>query len=187
MVLVFLLSAAALAVFGALLKKSVRFALSFSRTGYALKIELLGIRFTREGAYDRLFSAIMKGAGKKSVLRPDAGDVIDCIEPEALRVRARMGINGDAAATAFVCGALRALLDACAAALCEKVKLCFDVRPEFSRGMLWIYMEGILAVYPGKLILKTIGKLMREVMRKWLIRSRTSWRPPWRSSGKWSM
>lgn len=187
MVLFVLLLIAALGAVAALLKKRVSFVLVLSAQGYRAIIRVLGIKLTFEGAYDRLWYLIGEKENKKNGFKLNAGEVIACFELKRLYAHARIGIKDDAAATAFTCGVLRALFDAAGAAICKNTKLDFDLKPEFDRGMLWIYMEGILVVYPGKLIRMIIGKLIREVMRKWLIRSKTSWRPPWQSSEKWSM
>ena len=77
---------------------------------------------------------------------------------DALTVRGSIGTEGDAAATALLCGAANELIPRLIRFLLPNRGACsVFVAPEFRFGAGWLYMEGIIALNIAKLI-GIIGK-----------------------------
>ena len=110
-----------------------------------------------------------KHAAKGSEVKPDK-DTIK-ITLAVLRQRKRYlwldgltirGIDGDAAATALLCGAANSLLPRIIRFLLEnKGAESIYIAPEFRFGAAWVYMEGIIGLNLAKLI----GIIGKEVTR----------------------
>lgn len=182
------------AVFAALLillltRKRVKCSLILSRAGIAARASLWRFCFVRSFPFDALLRvAAMREKKKKRKKRGIRitnikGGVALC----AVKISGRLGIREDAAGTAFLCGVMRCFFEAALGALSHEAIESLEIRPDFNNGVFWLYMEGILTLYPGKIIAMLIGKWVKEEFEKWRILSRTLWRRPWQNSGTWSM
>lgn len=81
---------------------------------------------------------------------------------EKLIIMGCIGIEGDAAATALLCGTVNDILSKLVPWLLEtRNGYCLNIMPEFRFGTLWIYMEGIITIKTAKLI----GIIGKEVIR----------------------
>lgn len=81
---------------------------------------------------------------------------------EKLIIMGCIGIDGDAAATALLCGTVNDVLSKLVSWLFEtRNGYCLNIMPEFRFGTLWIYMEGIITIKTAKLI----GIIGKEVIR----------------------
>ena len=82
---------------------------------------------------------------------------------DGLTIRGNIGIDGDAAATALLCGAANSLLPRIIIGflLPNKGAESIYIAPEFRFGSAWVYMEGIIGLNLAKLI----GIIGKEVTR----------------------
>ena len=81
---------------------------------------------------------------------------------DGLTIRGSIGIDGDAAATALLCGAANSLLPRVIRFLLpNKGAESIYIAPEFRFGAAWVYMEGIIGLNLAKLI----GIIGKEVTR----------------------
>lgn len=81
---------------------------------------------------------------------------------DGLTIRGSIGIDGDAAATALLCGAANSLLPRVIRFLLpNKGAESIYIAPEFRFGSAWVYMEGIIGLNLAKLI----GIIGKEVTR----------------------
>ncbi|MDY4696072.1 MAG: hypothetical protein SO374_08310 [Eubacteriales bacterium] len=81
---------------------------------------------------------------------------------DGLTIRGSIGIDGDAAATALLCGAANSLLPRVIRFLLHnKGAESIYIAPEFRLGAAWVYMEGIIGLNLAKLI----GIIGKEVTR----------------------
>ena len=81
---------------------------------------------------------------------------------DGLTIRGNIGIDGDAAATALLCGAANSLLPRIIHfLLTNKGSESIYIAPEFRFGAAWVYMEGIIGLNLAKLI----GIIGKEVTR----------------------
>lgn len=81
---------------------------------------------------------------------------------DGLTIRGSIGIDGDAAATALLCGAANSLLPRIVCfLLANKGTESIYIAPEFRFGSAWVYMEGIIGLNLAKLI----GIIGKEVTR----------------------
>lgn len=81
---------------------------------------------------------------------------------DGLTIRGSIGIDGDAAATALLCGAANSLLPRIVRfLLANKGAESIYIAPEFRFGSAWVYMEGIIGLNLAKLI----GIIGKEVTR----------------------
>ena len=81
---------------------------------------------------------------------------------DGLTIRGSIGIDGDAAATALLCGAANSLLPRVIRfLLANKGAESIYIAPEFRFGSAWVYMEGIIGLNLAKLI----GIIGKEVTR----------------------
>lgn len=81
---------------------------------------------------------------------------------DGLTIRGSIGIDGDAAATALLCGAANSLLPRVISfLLANKGAESIYIAPEFRFGSAWVYMEGIIGLNLAKLI----GIIGKEVTR----------------------
>ncbi len=81
---------------------------------------------------------------------------------DGLTVRGSIGIDGDAAATALLCGAANSLLPRIVRfLLANKGTESIYIAPEFRFGSAWVYMEGIIRLKLANLI----GIIGKEVTR----------------------
>ena len=81
---------------------------------------------------------------------------------DGLTIRGSIGIDGDAAATALLCGAANSLLPRVIRfLLANKGAESIYIAPEFRLGAAWVYMEGIIGLNLAKLI----GIIGKEVTR----------------------
>lgn len=81
---------------------------------------------------------------------------------DGLTIRGNIGIDGDAAATALLCGAANSLLPRIILFLLpNKGAESIYIAPEFRFGSAWVYMEGIIGLNLAKLI----GIIGKEVTR----------------------
>ena len=81
---------------------------------------------------------------------------------DGLTIRGSIGIDGDAAATALLCGAANSLLPRVIRFLLpNKGAESIYIAPEFRLGSAWVYMEGIIGLNLAKLI----GIIGKEVTR----------------------
>ena len=81
---------------------------------------------------------------------------------DGLTIRGSIGIDGDAAATALLCGTANSLLPRIIGFLLpNKGAESIYIAPEFRLGAAWVYMEGIIGLNLAKLI----GIIGKEVTR----------------------
>ena len=80
---------------------------------------------------------------------------------DGLTIRGNIGIDGDAAATALLCGAANLLPRVIRFLLPNKGAESIYIAPEFRFGAAWVYMEGIIGLNLAKLI----GIIGKEVTR----------------------
>lgn len=81
---------------------------------------------------------------------------------DGLTIRGSIGIDGDAAATALLCGAANSLLPRVIRFLLPNNGAeSIYIAPEFRFGSAWVYMEGIIGLNLAKLI----GIIGKEVTR----------------------
>ena len=81
---------------------------------------------------------------------------------DGLTIRGSIGIDGDAAATALLCGAANSLLPRVIRfLLANKGAESIYIAPKFRFGSAWVYMEGIIGLNLAKLI----GIIGKEVTR----------------------
>lgn len=114
----------------------------------------------------------IKQAEKKTKTKPDKATkkaIIKILKKrkhfmrlEKLIIMGCIGIDGDAAATALLCGTVNDVLSKLVSWLFEtRNGYCLNIMPEFRFGTLWIYMEGIITIKTAKLI----GIIGKEVIR----------------------
>ena len=113
-----------------------------------------------------------KHAAKDNKIKPDK-DAIKialavlrqrkrCLWLDGLTIRGNIGIDGDAAATALLCGTANSLLPRIIGFLLpNKGAESIYIAPEFRFGAAWVYMEGIIGLNLAKLI----GIIGKEVTR----------------------
>ena len=107
-----------------------------------------------------------KHAAKDSKVKPDKDTIKIALAVlrqrkrylwlDGLTIRGSIGIDGDAAATALLCGAANSLLPRV-----NKGAESIYIAPEFRFGSAWVYMEGIIGLNLAKLI----GIIGKEVTR----------------------
>lgn len=169
--------------------KRVRAALIVSGSGVTLRASLYGIRLVRSYSCERLLNILADGLGKKSKERKwklRFHQVRESVRLEELAARGRLGFAADAAASAMFCGALGCALEAAFAALSDGARFSARIMPDFTRKVFWIYLEGMLKIHTGKIIIALMGQRLKEEYKKWRILSKTLWKRPWQSSGRWS-
>ncbi|OQA72010.1 MAG: hypothetical protein BWY35_01794 [Firmicutes bacterium ADurb.Bin248] len=189
MALFSILAALAFALILLLTGKRIRFTALVAPSGVSLRFSFLGIPFARQYSYERLLGMIAFGEKREKHRKEKLGfwDFRKAFRFNGLNAHGKLGFAGDAAATAVFCGALGCALEAAFAALTQDGRFSVRVTPEFTRKTFWLYLEGMLKIYPGKIIIAFAGKRLKEEYEKWRILSRTLWKRPWQSSGKWSM
>ena len=113
-----------------------------------------------------------KHAAKGSKVKPDKDTVKIALAVlrqrkrylwlDGLTIRGSIGIDGDAAATALLCGAANSLLPRIVCfLLANRGTESIYIAPEFRFGSAWVYMEGIIGLNLAKLI----GIIGKEVTR----------------------
>ncbi|MCI7376029.1 MAG: hypothetical protein MSH52_07635 [Christensenellaceae bacterium] len=113
-----------------------------------------------------------KHAAKDSKVKPDKDTIKIALAVlrqrkrylwlDGLTIRGSIGIDGDAAATALLCGAANSLLPRVIRFLLpNKGAESIYIAPEFGFGSAWVYMEGIIGLNLAKLI----GIIGKEVTR----------------------
>lgn len=113
-----------------------------------------------------------KHAAKDSKVKPDKDTIKIALAVlrqrkrylwlDGLTIRGSIGIDGDAAATALLCGAANSLLPRVIRFLLpNKGAESIYIAPEFRFGAAWVYMEGIIGLNLAKLI----GIIGKEVTR----------------------
>ncbi len=189
MALFFILAALAFALILLLTAKRIRFTALLAPSGISLHFSFLGIPFVRQYSYERLLGMIAFGEKREAKRKEKLGfwDFRKAFRFNGLNVRGRLGFAGDAAATAMSCGVLSCALDAIFAMLTKDGRFSVRITPSFTRKIFWLYLEGMLKIYPGKIITAFAAKRLKEEYEKWRILSRTLWKRPWQSSRKWSM
>lgn len=172
-----------------LVKKRMRIMLLVSRNGVTFCMTFWWWKVLRSFSYKRLADMIIdrpdRKQAKNHLIR--LSDLVDKYQLSSLTIRSRIGISNDAACTAVVCGMLQNLVQTFFSIRVNDAKKDVNIKPDFTRGIFWLYLEGILIIYPGKIIDMLIKSWLKEKSKKWRIRSKTSWKQQWQSSGKWSM
>ena len=113
-----------------------------------------------------------KHAAKDSKVKPDKDTIKIALSVlrqrkrylwlDGLTIRGSIGVDGDAAATALLCGAANSLLPrGIRFLLPNKGEESIYIAPEFRFGSAWVYMEGIIGLNLAKLI----GIIGKEVTR----------------------
>ncbi len=168
--------------------RRVGFAIVVSRTGVLLRISKWKLKYRRIVTYDTILrSVIDPRESKKKKRRVHLQDLKGAFRLIEVDLRGRLGIRDDAAATAILCGAANCFVETALSVFCAGAKASVGVTPDFTKGVFWLYLEGILMIYPGKVIVTLIRLWLKEVRKKWRIPSKTSWKRQWQGSRKWSM
>ncbi|HWQ59202.1 MAG TPA: DUF2953 domain-containing protein [Clostridia bacterium] len=186
MALLYVLAALLVLALILLTEKRIRFALLVTETGVSLRASIFGHRIARQYSYERVLGMIALGE-KRNKKRKERLRFWDAFHLHGLVARGRLGFGGEAAATAIVCGALGYALEALYAVFSDDGSFSARVTPDFTRKVFWIYLEGMLKMHPGKIIIEFIVKRLKEEYEKWRILSKILWRRPWQSSEKWLM
>lgn len=171
------------------IKKRMRIMLIVSRGGITFCMAFWWFRLVRSFSYKKLADMIIDRPDRKKakVHLIRLKDFVDKYELTSLTIRGRVGIPNDAACTAILCGMLQNLAQSVFSVRIRDAKKNISIKPDFARGIFWLYLEGILIIYPGKIIVMLIRAWLKEVCKKWRIRSKTLWKRQWQNSRKWSM
>jgi hypothetical protein len=128
----------------------------------------------RKGDENRFLSRFFKRMRKTAKLRRVRGELL-------------LGLRGDAAATAELCGLLLSLLSGVWALWLgggKGFQSKIEIRPDFQRDVLEIEGSCMISAKSGHIMAAAFSCLIESwkgALQQWLTRLRASWAPPWRT------